>query len=52
MQTFDLAILYDNHNLFTWMFDHVLLKFSPGVFMHLAISVRAAVTYRKPNKAS
>lgn len=28
----------------SWMFDHVLLKFPPGVFMHLAISVRAAVT--------
>lgn len=37
-------LCYNITTCLTWMLGHVLLQFSPGVFNHLAISVRAAVT--------
>ncbi len=40
---------------FTWMFSYVLLKFPPGVYKHLAVSMRAAVTCRNhtsPNECT
>lgn len=45
------AILYYDHNIFTWMFGLMLLKFPPGVFKHLAVSMRAAVTCMNQTRA-